>query len=55
MYIMYKDIKIVCVPKFHEEFTIKAFITCVILFFLFPIHRVLREDYMHTISHNATA
>ena len=53
MYIKYKDIKIVFVPKFHEEITLKALITCVILFF--PIHLVLREDYMHTISHNATA
>ena len=53
MYIKYKDIKIVCVPNFHEEFTLKAFITRVILFF--PIHLVLHEDYMHTISHNATA
>ena len=52
MYIKYKDIKIVCVPKFHEEFTLKAFITYVLLFF--PIHLELREDYMHTISHNAT-
>ena len=52
MYIKYKDIKIVYVPKFHEEFT-KAFTTCVILFF--PIHLVLREGYMLAISHNATA
>ena len=47
MYIKYKDIMIVCVPNFHEEFILKAFITCVILFF--PIHLVLREDYIHTI------
>ena len=53
MYIKYKDMKIVCVPNFHEEFTLKAFITRVILFF--PIHLVLHDDYMHTISHNATA
>ena len=52
MYIKYKDIKMVCVPNFHEEFTLKAFIARVILFF--PIHLVLYEDYMHTISHNAT-
>ena len=51
--IKYKDIKMVCVPKFHEEFTLKAFITYVILFF--PTHLELCEDYMHTISHNATA
>ena len=38
-------------PKFHEEFTFKAFITYVILFF--PTHLELREDYMHIISHNA--
>ena len=29
MYIKYKDIKIVCVPKLHEEFILKVFITLV--------------------------
>ena len=33
MVIKYKNIKIVCVLTFHEEFTLKAFITYVILFF----------------------
>ena len=41
MYIKYKVIKIVCGPTFHEEFTLKAFITLVIGYTFF--------------SHNATA